>query len=1263
MQDPEPYPNPQPVEATGVWPTPGAPTGSDSGSRNDPPTVRSSNSSRPVRASAEMIPIPLPRPGDRIESFELEESIGVGGMGAVFRALDTRLDRQVALKILPPEQAHDPEVVQRFYQEGRAAARLDHENIARVYTIDHDAKYHFIAFEYIEGTTIRQRVERNGPMSAGEAINFTLQIAGALVHAAERGVVHRDIKPSNIIVTPQGRAKLVDMGLARRFERGVDDGLTQSGMTLGTFDYISPEQARDPRDVDVRSDLYSLGCTLFHMLTGRPPFPEGTVLQKLLQHQEGAPPDVRALNPEVPADLANIIVKLMAKERDRRYQTPELLVRDLLTVAGALGLRSLSPEGLVWMSATHPPGWERHLVWGLPAVALAAVVFGLVWWGQDAGTPTPRLFPPDPFSATGPITKGPSASRTPNSPAANTPNTTSEATNGVTQSPAEALPRDISVESGEDLASILASAPPRSIVVLTDDGPYELKGGQGDRPTARLLDRDLTIKAEAGVRPVLRLAHAASPDERGSTAILDFFGGKVTLEDLAFVVEPGPRDIVAAAVRCESTELSLHRCVFRTTGSSSGDGRVAAVQILEPPSAERPPAVLADACHFDGKQAGILAQGPADLKLRDCTMGGAEPAVWFENAGVVGPVPAELRLQYVSLIAGAGPVFRFDGVAPRVRIDDSIIAPARDVDATLLAIDNPEGLDWRGRNNLYARIGVFLQPTTSRPGHHTVRSWDSWVESSGRTRETGSSSTPAKVWTEADPMQALAQDEWNPSRAFRLVSDLAGTSVLGARQGPFGMISYGNPKVASLTPEPRRDPGAVEAGTPAIPTTSPSDPAPKPMIVSDSTVDPSTIKSKMGDGVPEMPVMPPMGLEPSRQVTDPQNTVPAGPEKTTEVAERPTDSAPAAGVIRTPDQFLEALNRAEPTSAPLIIASDADWDLQSIRIRDHAKVTIKAQAGATRPRIRFRPSPADPKNPTVWSVWLDLRSGDVALQGIDLVLAQADSPRQGRWAGFGVWAGAELSLTDCTVSIEGDQLLSAAIVIPSGEPQGSKAGADAGASAAVVHLVDSLLRSGGDLFEVSPGRRLDLDLRNVVVSTGGSLVHAHGQPRGQTAQPLKITLNQVTARTAGGLVQLESAQDEPDLPVADVSAHDSILATTSQGAPLFRVDGQDTLTALSDRIRWEGHGVAYHEINAYRRDQSAQPGTVPKIYDQPSWMVAIGTKEAAPVHGNLKFHKEWQPGRMPWTLRRDDVQLNPDSPAARSGADLKRIPVAPDTPS
>ncbi len=340
MADPDPRTSPERPSAIG----PLSPAAASVPAGSDPPTVRTgvgstgSGPAAPVGSSYSRGPLgdvePMPRPGDRLGVFALQDAIGAGGMGAVFRAHDDQLDRAVALKILPPEHARDTEAVSRFYQEGRAAARLDHENIARVYTIGQAGPHHYIAFEFIEGMTLRQRVEAGGVLPVADAINYTLQIATALVHAAERGVVHRDVKPSNIIVTPQGRAKLVDMGLARRFERGGDAGLTQTGMTLGTFDYISPEQARDPRDVDVRSDLYSLGCTLYYMLAGRPPFPDGTVLQKLIQHQEEPPPDVRAANPAVPADLASTVLKLMAKDRDRRYQSPEALVRDLLLVAG-----------------------------------------------------------------------------------------------------------------------------------------------------------------------------------------------------------------------------------------------------------------------------------------------------------------------------------------------------------------------------------------------------------------------------------------------------------------------------------------------------------------------------------------------------------------------------------------------------------------------------------------------------------------------------------------------------------------------------------------------------------------------------------------------------------------------------------------------------------------------------------------------------------------------------------------------------------------
>ena len=152
-------------------------------------------------------PASLPVPGDLVDTFLIEEAIGVGGMGAVFRALDTKLDRQVALKLLPPDQAGDSEIVPRFYQEGRSAAQLDHENIARVYSIGQDGPYHYIAFEYIEGVTVRQKVETSGALAVAEAVNITLQIAHALVHASMRGVVHRDIKPSNIIITPGGQGQ------------------------------------------------------------------------------------------------------------------------------------------------------------------------------------------------------------------------------------------------------------------------------------------------------------------------------------------------------------------------------------------------------------------------------------------------------------------------------------------------------------------------------------------------------------------------------------------------------------------------------------------------------------------------------------------------------------------------------------------------------------------------------------------------------------------------------------------------------------------------------------------------------------------------------------------------------------------------------------------------------------------------------------------------------------------------------------------------
>ena len=332
-------------------------------------------------------------PGITLGHFVIEERIGMGGMGAVFRALDTRLQRIVALKVLSPAQSRDPAAVHRFQNEARAAARLDHDNIARVHFIGEDEGLHFIAFEYVTGTNLRDLIRENGPLHPAEAVNYALQIAAALKHTSAAGVVHRDIKPSNIIVAPNGRAKLVDLGLARKLTTDSLGELTIAGTTLGTFDYISPEQAKDPRSVDVRSDIYSLGCTLYHLLTGEPPYPEGTVLQKLLDHQGKEPPDPALKNRRVPPELSMIVQRMMASDPRRRYASAEDLMADLMPLAGAMGLRGFPPDGLIWASprVEQESFVQRHLGWIATAAALLLIVlfierFPGIWQEREAVT-------------------------------------------------------------------------------------------------------------------------------------------------------------------------------------------------------------------------------------------------------------------------------------------------------------------------------------------------------------------------------------------------------------------------------------------------------------------------------------------------------------------------------------------------------------------------------------------------------------------------------------------------------------------------------------------------------------------------------------------------------------------------------------------------------------------------------------------------------------------------------------------------------------
>jgi serine/threonine protein kinase len=338
-------------------------------------------SSRPVGGPMSMAEIGRTLEGRTLGPYQLERFVGGGGMGAVFRALDTTLDRIVAVKVLSRQQSSDEEMLKRFRNEAQSAARLDHENIGRVHAVGSDDGWHYIVFEFIEGTNLRDVVNAEGPFDLARTMDVTIQIADALEHAADRDVVHRDIKPSNIIITPAGRARIVDMGLARLHHVAGDQDLTVSGMTLGTFDYISPEQARDPRSADSRSDLYSLGCTIFFMLAGRPPFAEGTMVQKLLQHQQDAPPAIESLRPDVPARFGAILARLMAKDPADRYQRPADLVADLAAFADDAGIELAVPRTVVTpveMPVSRSPAAASNLPWLLPVLGLVLVI-GLLW--------------------------------------------------------------------------------------------------------------------------------------------------------------------------------------------------------------------------------------------------------------------------------------------------------------------------------------------------------------------------------------------------------------------------------------------------------------------------------------------------------------------------------------------------------------------------------------------------------------------------------------------------------------------------------------------------------------------------------------------------------------------------------------------------------------------------------------------------------------------------------------------------------------------
>ena len=269
--------------------------------------------------------------GFTIGKYKLLERIGCGGMGQVFLCEHMYMRRRVAIKVLPPAKAEEPAALGRFYREARAAAALDHPNIVRTHDIDQDGNLHFLVMEYVDGSSLLEIIKKKGPMNIERACHYIWQAAHGLDHAFRVGVIHRDIKPGNIMVDRFGISKILDMGLAR-FYQSDDDMLTKKydeKSVLGTADYVAPEQTINSHDVDVRADIYSLGATFYYLLAGHPPFPDGTVSQKLIAHQTKRPTPIHHVRRDVPEELSEILERMMAKSIDERFQNPTEVCEEL----------------------------------------------------------------------------------------------------------------------------------------------------------------------------------------------------------------------------------------------------------------------------------------------------------------------------------------------------------------------------------------------------------------------------------------------------------------------------------------------------------------------------------------------------------------------------------------------------------------------------------------------------------------------------------------------------------------------------------------------------------------------------------------------------------------------------------------------------------------------------------------------------------------------------------------------------------------------
>lgn len=327
--------------------------------------------------------------GQLLGDFEIVAKLGHGGMGAVFKARQTVLRRLVAIKTLQPSLASDAEFVSRFHNEAVAAAGLNHPNLVQVYAAGQTGGIHWFAMEFVDGESVDARLKRLGKLDPAEAVAICTHVCAGLEYGWRKAqLIHRDIKPDNIFLSKDGEVKLGDLGLAKSSDQ--QQGLTMTGASMGTPLYISPEQAEGRRNIDLRTDIYSLGATLYHLIAGVPPYTADSAISVMMKHVGAPVPDLRAMNSSIPADLAAVILRMMQKAPEERYASYEDLGADLQRTYASLTdptAAAAQDSGIHGGGPSEVKTAKRGLPkWLLPAAAAAAVGLGAFVILKSRGT-------------------------------------------------------------------------------------------------------------------------------------------------------------------------------------------------------------------------------------------------------------------------------------------------------------------------------------------------------------------------------------------------------------------------------------------------------------------------------------------------------------------------------------------------------------------------------------------------------------------------------------------------------------------------------------------------------------------------------------------------------------------------------------------------------------------------------------------------------------------------------------------------------------